>query len=421
MVSTQELTRLSLSQATCIGLLLKGSADAQERTDASLIYASSKETLNFTPNQLSPIHIVEGKSYPPTRGGAEPNRSRTPVIDAKQKPLMPCTAKRARALLTAGKAAAKQNKLDLFYIQLKTVKHPNNQLLVLGVDPGSQYEGYSAVGAKDTALNIMGEATTWVSKAVKTRRIMRRARRDRKTRHRKRKTDNHLANTKRIPPSTRACWNTKLRIINQLEKILPIKKIVVEDTKAVTHKNGKHWNSCFSPLEVGKRRFYSQINQKLITRSGTETKALRDSLDLKKLHSKNKKVFETHCVDAWCLAASVTGTQYPTIKALYYMVPLRFHRRQLHRLQPKKSGKRKPYGGTQSLSVKRGTLVKHPKYGLCYVGGHLKNRISLHNLKDGKRLTQKAKVKELKTLTHTSFRTRFLPCFKAGASSEAFR
>lgn len=360
---------------------------------------------------LSPIHIVEGKFNPANRAGAVPNRNKTrvPVVDAEGKPLMPCTVTRARLLLNAGKAIAKRNKLGIFYLRLKTAKTPANQLLVLGVDPGSKYEGFSIVGTQDTALNITSEATDWVKKAVETRRIMRRTRRYRKTRRRQCRFNNRLANTKRVPPSTKARWDTKLRIIHQLEKILPIQTVVVEDVAAVTRKGQRKWNGSFSPLEVGKQYFYAQINRKLVTRLGIETKAFRDALGLKKLKNKSKPVFETHCVDAWVLAASQTGAKQPTTSSLYYMVPLRWHRRQLHMLKPAKGGKRKPYGGTISLRLKRGTLIKHVNYGFCYIGGNLNGKLSLHSLKTGQRLTKCAKKEECKVLTKISFRTIQFP------------
>jgi hypothetical protein len=82
------------------------------------------------------------------------------------------------------------------------------------------------------------------------------------------------------------------------------------------------------------------------------------------------------------------------------------HRRQLHRLQAEKGGQRKPYGGTRSLGLKRGTLVRHPKYGLCTVGGfdRKKQTISLHEYRTNKRLTQGAKVEQCRVLTWVAFR-----------------
>jgi len=416
MVETmQKLTRLSPSGTTCIGL--------QERQDASLVLPSSEEPLNFTVNHnnnvvnLSLIHIVEGKhdSLEETVIG------RVPVVSADGTPLMPCKPSKARKLLENGKATKQWNKLSIFYLRLHfNPKKPSTQPLALGVDCGSKFEGFSVVGTKDTVLNIMSEATTWVKQAVEQRRQMRRARRYRKTRRRQCRSNNRIANTKRIPPSTKARWDTKLRIIRQLEKILPIQTVVVEDIKAVTRKNGKRWNNSFSPIEVGKRYFYARINRKLVVKSGIETKALRETFGLRKLKNKSKTVFETHCVDAWALAASETGAKQLTTRSIYYLVPLRWHRRQLHRLQPEKGGRRKPYGGTCSLGLKRGTLVKHLKHGFCYVGGNLNGKLSLHSVKTGERLPKCAKKEECKILTNLSFRTQLLCPTSRAVPSEAF-
>lgn len=80
-----------------------------------------------------------------------------------------------------------------------------------------------------------------------------------------------------------------------------------------------------------------------------------------------------------------------------------FHRRKLHETVPKKNGFRRNYGGTLSLGIKRGTLVLHPKYKLCYTGGTSKDRISLHSHSTGKRLTRSAKKEDLKILTQIKY------------------
>src|SRR5207244_2034446 len=107
----------------------------------------------------------------------------------------------------------------------------DNQPLVVGIDPGSQFEGYSVVGTHDTVLNAMSEAPRHVRKAVEARRSMRRARRSRKWR-RPFRTNNRQANTKRLPPSTRSRWEAKARIVHQLTKILPLTEAAVEDVCA---------------------------------------------------------------------------------------------------------------------------------------------------------------------------------------------
>jgi hypothetical protein len=264
-------------------------------------------------------------------------------------------------------------------------------------------------------LNVNAGAVTWVSDAIKTRREMRRARRFRKTPCRANRP-NRARGT--LPPSTRARWEWKLRIARWLSRFYPIRVFVVEDIKAKT-KGQRRWDRSFSPLEVGKAWFYSGLSKLagVQTRSGWETKRMRDTLGLEKIGNKMAEVFGAHCVDSWVLASSVVGGAIPDNTRLLCVTPFRLHRRQLHALQPAKGGVRRPYGGTRSLGFKRGSLVKHPKWGACFVGGTMGDRISLHSLEDGKRLCQNAKPSDCKFLAYLSWRTRLLPRLKPGISA----
>ena len=181
---------------------------------------------------------------------------------------------------------------------------------------------------------------------------------------------------------------------------------VVEDIKAKT--TGKRaWDKSFSPLEVGKLWFYEQLQKlgSLELRQGWQTKALRDEHGFKKTGKKTANDWHAHCVDAFALAASVVGGFVPDNKALRLLSPIRLHRRQLHRLQAEKGGIRKPYGSARSNGFKRGSLVEHVKQGFCYVGGMLKDRISLHSLQEGKRITQGAKPSDCKFVCYLSWRS----------------
>jgi hypothetical protein len=323
---------------------------------------------------------------------------------------MPCTPAKARHLLKSGKAKPKRNKLGLFYMQLTYEQEPDNQPLVAGVDPGSKFEGYSVVGAKDTVLNLMVEAPDHVKDAVETRRTMRRARRHRKWRRPKR-FDNRLNRKKRISPSTRSRWEVKARVIAQLKSIMPLTDVVVEDVCAETRKGkGGKWNGAFSPVQVGKEHLYKLLVEMGLTvylKEGYQTKELRDKYGLKKTKSKSKQSFDSHAVDGWVMAASVSGAEKPTCTRLWYIVGAQLHRRQIHRLQASKGGERKPYGTTRSLGLKRGTIARHAKYGLCTVGGFDRkcHTISLHDYRTNRRLTQKAKVKDCRVLTWVAFRS----------------
>jgi hypothetical protein len=196
--------------------------------------------------------------------------------------------------------------------------------------------------------------------------------------------------------------------------MLPLTDVVVEDVQAVTRKGkGGKWNAAFSPVQVGKEHLYQRLREMGLTvhlRAGWQTKELREQYGLKKTKSKSKQSFASHAVDSWVLAASVSGAEKPTCTRLWYLVPAVLHRRQLQRLQASKGGRRKPYGGTRSLGLKRGTVVRHEQYGLCTVGGldRKKQTVSLHAYRTNKRLTQRAKVKACRTLTWVAWRSWFV-------------
>ncbi len=341
-----------------------------------------------------------------------------PVVDQDQHPLMPTTPARAKRWIKSGKATHFW-KGGIFCVRLNAQPSAREvQPLAVGIDPGSKREGYSVTSAAHTYLNIQAEARESVKDAEEQSTRMRRTRRNRKTPCRQPRQNRHQGK-KRLPPSTRARWQWKLRLATFLCQILPVSTFVVEDIKAQTKLKQRRWNRSFSPLEVGKHWFYEQIRKlaPLQIMQGYETKALRDQLGFKKTSKKLAEVWEAHCVDAWCLAYSaVGGSTAPDNKRLVCIAPLNWHHRQLHRFQPEKGGKRKPYGGTLSQGIKRGTLVKHPKWGKATVGGTMDGRLSLHDPQSNKRLTQTAKVADCKHIKLLRWRTRLAPLTRATAS-----
>lgn len=338
-----------------------------------------------------------------------------PVVDSENRPLMPTTPSRAHRWIKSGKATPFWKK-GVFCVRLNVEPtETNRQPIVVGIDPGSKREAFTVKSQSHTYLNVQTHAVDWVKDHVEVRRNMRRARRFRNTPCRQNRA-NRLVNKNRIPPSTKARWQWKLRVCKWLASMFPVTKSVVEDVKASTRTGAKRWNSMFSPLEVGKQWFYSELRQlaNLETKTGLETYELRQELGLKKSKQKLSNKFEAHCVDAWVLANWYIGGHIkPDSTKLIEVIPLEFHRRQLHRLQHAPGHIRSRYGGTLSTGFKRGSIVKHPKYGFCYVGGwqesstkkdpHRKT-ISLHNLKTGKRLCQNAAPTDCKFLSYNSWR-----------------
>jgi hypothetical protein len=351
---------------------------------------------------------VEGISCRPARGVREVTLMLfVPVVGSEGKPLMPCRPERARELVRSGRAVRRFDR-GLFYIRLKDRADGAVQPAAVGIDPGSKKEAFTVKSEAHTYLNIQTDAVTWVSKRMDVRRDMCRGRRGRNTPYRECRPNRKQGSAEgRLPPSTRSRWGWKLRICVWLSKYYPITVFTVEDVKARTRKGQRQWNRSFSPLEAGKGWFYGKLEKlaRVEKYGGYDTKALRDALGLKKTKDKMSGRFDAHCVDSWILAnAEVGGHSKPDNTRIMYVVPLRFHRRQLHYLQPKKGGIRPRYGGTMSLGLKRGTWVRHPRYGVTYVGGCGNGRISLHCLRDGRRLSQDAKPSDCAVLTRCSWR-----------------
>src|SRR3972149_6265718 len=151
-----------------------------------------------------------------------------PVVDSNQNPLMPTTANRATSWIKSGKATPFWKK-GVFCVRLNQEPSARNmQDIAVGVDPGSKREGFTVKSKAHTYLNVQTEAVDWVKKAVATRRVLRRNRRQRKTPYRKNRKNRSRGG---IPPSTKARWNWKLRILSWLKKNFQLTTFVFKISK----------------------------------------------------------------------------------------------------------------------------------------------------------------------------------------------
>lgn len=106
-------------------------------------------------------------------------------MDKHKQPLMPCSEKRARLLLRRGRAVI--HKLAPFTIRLKdrTVGQSEVQPLQVKLDPGSKISGVAVLRGDEVVF--LGEIhhRTDIKDRLEKRRMIRRNRRNRKTRYRK--------------------------------------------------------------------------------------------------------------------------------------------------------------------------------------------------------------------------------------------
>ena len=329
-----------------------------------------------------------------------------PVTSQTGKKLMPTRANKTGMLIKKGLATPYWSN-GIFCIRLNyATEDEYTQDIVVGVDPGSKKEGFTVKSEAHAYLNVQADAHSGVGKKVEKRRELRRGRRSRKCSNRKNRT-NRLANSARIPAGTRARWDWKLRILHWLSKLYPVTHVCVEDIKAPTIERAKKWNTSFSPLEVGKQWFYTEIRKRwqLLTLQGWQTKEIRDRLGLNKSSEKSSETFDAHCVDSWCLAYHVVRGCLLDNTDIFCISPIPIVRRELHRQNPQKGGKRARYGGTTFNGWVKNTLVKHVKHGLTRISGFGKTGISLYSL-EGKRLCQNAKISDCKVLRRLNFNYR---------------
>ena len=339
-----------------------------------------------------------------------------PVKTKDGQQLMPLHASRARKLIKRGEATPYWDN-GIYCIRLN--KEPSDrdiQDIVVGVDPGSKKEGFTVKSEQHTYLNVQADAHNKVGQKVGKRRELRRSRRSRKCPNRPQKKHN-LSHRSRIPAGTRARWDWKLRILRWLSKLYPITHVCVEDIKARTIAHAKQWNQSFSPLEVGKQWFYTEIRKRwqLWTLHGWQTKEISDRLGLKKSSKKLSETFEAHCVDSWCLAYHVVGgSLLDNAVSIFCISPIPIRRRELHRQNPQQGGNRPRYGGTVlgDGNLIKNTLIKHVSHGLTRLAGiNAKGLFSIYSL-EGKRLTTGAKRTDFQVLTRLNFN------YKRGHSSQ---
>lgn len=151
------------------------------------------------------------------------------VLDIDGNPIMPTNRHgKVRHLLKEGKA--KVIRKDPFTIQLLYKSTTYKQEITLGVDAGSKHIGLSASTKKQEVYASDVQLRVDIVDNISTRRQTRTARRNRKTRYRKARFNNRIKRKHKgwLAPSIQQKIDCHLKQIEDLHKILPVAKIVVE-------------------------------------------------------------------------------------------------------------------------------------------------------------------------------------------------
>ena len=149
------------------------------------------------------------------------------VLNKNGQPLMPTeNHAKVRVLLRQSKAKVVNN--CPFTIQLLYSSTSYTQLVTLGIDAGSKHIGLSATTEDKELYASDVELRNDIVKLLSNRRERRRSRRNRKTRYRKARFSNRKRNDGWLAPSIREKISTHLKVVDDVCKLVPVTKIIVE-------------------------------------------------------------------------------------------------------------------------------------------------------------------------------------------------
>ncbi len=142
------------------------------------------------------------------------------------RPLMPCTPRKARGLLKAGKA--KVVRAVPFTLQLLYGSSGYTQEVSVGMDAGTRHIGVSATTENTVLFEAEAQPRTDIQELLATRRQYRRARRSRKTRYRQSRFLNRKKPKGWLAPSVQHNVESHLKVIQLVEELLPLRDITIE-------------------------------------------------------------------------------------------------------------------------------------------------------------------------------------------------
>jgi len=301
--------------------------------------------------------------------------------------------------------------LGVFYVQLKIGAENKRQDVVLGLDTGAKFDGVTIVSRKEILQTGMLELPKGTVRRMSQRRRQRRLRRYRKCRRRSCRFNNRKRPAGWMAPSQKAKVDFRLRVVDELRRLYPVIVGVVEDVRFNHYR--KRWGKFFSTVEIGKMRLYDTLFEwfgEVTLIDGTDTAKLREEYRVKKSSNKGERSIYSHAIDALVISARKAGLNVLRVYSFFVWKGYRYPRRQLHKFQFKKGGKRRREGGSMSLGgFRKGDIVLW-KDRLARVGGYMNGRVSLHSFDvESMRFTQKANPDECVRLFNQKIMVSAIP------------
>ena len=156
------------------------------------------------------------------------------VKNLRDQTLMPCSNQKARLLIKQNKA--KIINYNPFTIQMLIATGEATQPITLGVDSGAKNIGFAITSNDKVLLKGEIELRQDVKDNLSSKRILRRSRRNRKTRYRKARFLNRKRKDNWLPPSIQSRVDNQINWINKFQSLLPNCNLIIEVGKFDTTK-----------------------------------------------------------------------------------------------------------------------------------------------------------------------------------------
>lgn len=158
------------------------------------------------------------------------------VLGSDGQPLMPCTGKRARLLLSRGRAVVVRIKPFVIQMKDRAIEHSQTQPLEVKIDPGSRFTGICLSRTAGDVVNVLNlieleHRGRSISKALTARAALRRGRRNRKTRYRQPRFLNRTKPEGWLAPSLRHRLETTIAWVKRLARWAPVASLALERVK----------------------------------------------------------------------------------------------------------------------------------------------------------------------------------------------
>lgn len=166
------------------------------------------------------------------------------VLDKHKQPLMPCTPKKARLLLSRGRAVVHRRYPFVIRLKDRLLEESVVQPLVLKIDPGSRTSGMAVARVEETPQGEVHHAVhlaevchrgEQVHEAMGTRARARRRRRSAHLRYRPPRFENRTRPKGWLPPSLRSRIGNVLTWARRYGRWTPITRLEVERVKFDLH------------------------------------------------------------------------------------------------------------------------------------------------------------------------------------------